>query len=64
MRFSMPEHLSDEERIALLRKFDQLIPRIEPRSPEDVDRELAEIRRARGAGRATSSENSVPNRTL
>ncbi len=42
--------LSDRERSAMLRTFDQVIPLIPPRSDAAVKQELAEIRRARRTG--------------
>ncbi len=42
--------LSEREKVALLRTFDELVPQIAPRSREEVDRELTDIRRARRAG--------------
>ena len=42
--------LGEGERRRLLRAFDELVPRIPPRPAADVDRELAEIRRARRLG--------------
>jgi hypothetical protein len=42
--------LSERERLALLRTFDDVVPRIAPRSRKDVDRELIAIRQARKTG--------------
>ncbi|MGH9581710.1 MAG: hypothetical protein ACRD4O_02100 [Bryobacteraceae bacterium] len=42
--------LSDRERSAMLRTFDEMVDRIPRRSAAAVDRELAEVRRARKAG--------------
>jgi metal-responsive CopG/Arc/MetJ family transcriptional regulator len=42
--------LSERERTALLRTFDEVVPRIAPRSRKDVVRELADIRRSRRTG--------------
>lgn len=42
--------LSEAERRRLLAVFDEVVPRIPPRPAAEVDRELAEIRRARRAG--------------
>ncbi|SRR5579875_1427096 len=42
--------LSERERAAMLRTFDEMLPRIAPRSTAAVDRELAQVRRARKAG--------------
>ena len=42
--------LSEKERQRLLRAFDDHIPGIPERPVEEVDQELAEIRRARQAG--------------
>lgn len=48
--------LSEAERRRLLSVFDELVPAIPTRSVEEVDRELAELRRARRhSGRGTSS---------
>ena len=41
--------LSDRERSKMLSAFDELVPRIPERSAAAVDRELAEVRRARKA---------------
>ena len=49
--------LSDRERAAMLRTFDELVPKIASRSSAAVDRELAEVRQARKAGgRRTSPD--------
>lgn len=49
--------LSDRERSALLRTFDEVVPGIAPRSAAAVDRELATVRQARKAGgRRTRSD--------
>jgi hypothetical protein len=46
--------LSDDERRTLLRAFDELVPVIPERPLDDVEKELAEVRRARrGGGRQT-----------
>lgn len=42
--------LSDRERNAMLRTFDEVVPRIAVRSQEAVTRELKEVRQARKAG--------------
>ena len=42
--------LSEAERVEWLRRFDEFIPKIPRRPQSEVDRELAEIRRARRAG--------------
>lgn len=42
--------LSERERLRLLKTFDELLPTIPTKSDEEVDRELAEIRRARRTG--------------
>lgn len=42
--------LSERERRRLLETFDRLVPAIPVRPLRDVDRELAELRRARRAG--------------
>lgn len=44
------EKMSDEERERWLRTFDELVAKIPPRSREDIDRELADIRRSRRTG--------------
>ena len=40
----------ERERQQLLRTFDELLPKIPRRKPAAVDRELAELRRARRSG--------------
>lgn len=48
--------LSDRERSAMLRTFDEVVPAVHGRTAAAVDRELAEVRRARKAGgRRTAS---------
>lgn len=42
--------LSEKERLAMLRAFDDLVPRIPERSAASVDRELKAVREARRAG--------------
>jgi hypothetical protein len=42
--------LSERERVAMLRTFDEVVPRIPEGSSAAVDRELAELRRARRTG--------------
>ena len=42
--------LNPRERAEMLRAFDELVPRIPVRSGAAVERELAELRRARRAG--------------
>jgi hypothetical protein len=42
--------LSEPERLRRLRVFDELMPTVPARAAADVDRELAEITRARRAG--------------
>lgn len=42
--------LGEEERLRLLRTFDEVIPAIPERPEAEVERELQEIRRARRAG--------------
>ncbi len=49
--------LSERERTALLKAFDELVPQIETRSSEEVDQELAEVRRARRSGGRRSKGN-------
>ncbi len=51
--------LSDRERSAMLRAFDELVPRIPRRSSATVHRELAQVRQARKAGgRRTRSDQT------
>lgn len=51
--------LSERERLALLRKFDELVPVIPVRSQAEVDREISEVRRARRmGGRRTTGRRS------
>lgn len=42
--------LSEKERRRMLRLFDEVVPRIPERSPDEVDRELEAIRKARESG--------------
>ena len=42
--------LSEQERVRMLRTFDQLVPRIPRRPLSAVERELAELRQARRQG--------------
>ena len=50
--------LSDRERSAMLRTFDEFVPRIPPRSAKLVDGEIAQVRQARKAGgRRTRSDH-------
>jgi len=42
--------LSERERLEMLRRFDEMVPKIPSRSPAQVGRELAELRRARRLG--------------
>lgn len=42
--------LSEQERLRLLRAFDEYVPEIPPTSAAEVDDELEEIRHARRAG--------------
>jgi len=47
--------LSEKERVRMLRIFDEMLPKVPERPVEEVEAELAEIRRARrGGGRRTS----------
>lgn len=49
--------LSERERLAMLRAFDEFVPRIPIRPQSDTEKELAEIRRARRTGgRRTRTE--------
>lgn len=51
------DRLSESERVRLLAAFDDLVPKIEQRSTEEVDREIREIRDARSrGGRRTPAE--------
>lgn len=42
--------LGERERVRMLEVFDRLVPRIPARGRREVEREIAEIRRARRAG--------------
>ncbi len=42
--------LTETERRTMLKAFDDLVPRIPPRSAQAADREISAIRRARRAG--------------
>lgn len=48
--------LSERERAALLRTFDEVLPRIAPRKSSDVDRELTALRQARKIGGRRAAE--------
>jgi|SRR5215469_12722529 hypothetical protein len=48
-------HLSERERLRLLRTFDEVVPRIPSRSVRDVENELRSVRRARRSGGRASS---------
>ncbi len=51
--------LSDRERSAMLRTFDQMVPLIPERSAAEVDKELSELRSARKTGgRRTPSDRT------
>jgi predicted transcriptional regulator len=51
------DRLSESERVRLLAAFDDLVPKIEQRNTEEVDREIREIRDARvRGGRRTPAE--------
>lgn len=54
--------LSERERTALLRTFDEVVPRIAPRSAKNVRRELAAIRQARRSGGRRTSADQKPSR--
>jgi hypothetical protein len=43
-------HLSERERVRMLRTFDEMVPNIPERSEADVDLELAEVRLSRNTG--------------
>ena len=43
-------HLSDTQRLRLLRTFDEVVPRIPTRSLREVQHELSALRRARRTG--------------
>ncbi len=47
--------LSERERLAMLRAFDELVPAIPPRPAGEVERELEQLRRARREGGRASS---------
>lgn len=51
--------LSERERVQMLRTFDELVPKIKPRSRAAVDGELAEVRQARRAGGRRSALRRV-----
>lgn len=52
------DRLSEEARLARLRRFDELVARIPPRPREEVEAELEELRRSRRAGwRPTTDES-------
>ena len=56
--------LSERERLGMLGLFDELVPRVPARSAASVDRELAEVRKARKAGgRRSAGRNRAPRRT-
>jgi predicted transcriptional regulator len=42
--------LSERERTAMLRTFDEVVPKIPARSTREAKRELAQVRRARRSG--------------
>ena len=44
------DRLSEAERLSMLRRFDEVVPRIPHRPAAAVERELAELRKARRAG--------------
>ena len=49
--------LSEKERVRMLRILDEMLPMVPERPIEEVEAELAEIRRARrGGGRRTTGE--------
>jgi hypothetical protein len=51
--------LSERERLAMLRALDEFIPKKSPRSPTEVEQELAELREARrSGGRRTTNRRS------
>ena len=50
--------VTEEERLARVRAFEELVARIPPRSREEVEAELEEIRRSRRAGWLRRTEGS------
>jgi hypothetical protein len=48
-------HIGEQERQRLLGAFDELVPKLPERDAEEVEAELAEVRRARRAGGRRSS---------
>jgi predicted DNA-binding protein len=50
--------LSERERLDMLRRFDETVPKIPSRSPAQVGRELAELRQARRLGGRRSARTS------
>lgn len=50
------DRLGERERRALLRSFDELVPRIPERPGSDVDEELRELRESRRRGGRGSAE--------
>lgn len=50
--------VTEEERLARVRTFEELVAKIPPRSREEVEAELEEIRRSRRAGWLRRTEGS------
>lgn len=50
--------VTEEERLARVRAFEELVAKIPPRSREEVEAELEEIRRSRRVGWLRSAEGS------
>ncbi len=50
--------LTEEERLARVRTFNELVAKIPPRTREEVEAELEEVRRSRRAGWLHSTEES------
>jgi len=52
--YERTDRLTEEERLRMLRVFDEMLAKIPPRPQAEIDKELREIRRARRAwGRKT-----------
>jgi hypothetical protein len=48
--------LSERERIRMLKVFDEVVPRIQPRPEREMQKELQELRRARRRGGRRSQQ--------